>query len=408
MRDIQFVETKEKNFTICVDKIYLHSKYYPLKEAKKFIDANDKIYKNKRQVVVYGIGIGYHIKEILNRVDKQCKVYVFDVDKDIVNIAMKYKILKELKNDKRIELFLNNDYEFLSNFKEKLQLVDDILIYQPSLKVLPEEYKEIKEILQSYVIGKIAINKYGNISLENYKSNIKSIRNMFNIQKYFQKYNLKDKPVVIAAGGPSLEYSLKFLKVNREKLYIFSLGRTIDILMQYGIKPDNITIIHSEEVVYEQIKEYIDLDIPLLFLSTACNKAVKSYRGPKYIFFNKKDENNESNIIINTGKTVAVASLDIAVKSGVKTVIFIGQDLAFLNNKAHAGDRENTLNSNKIRKVLSVDGRLLDTTLGMLEFKRNIEMIIKDNSDIRFINCSKGAKIKGTKEINLEEVLNLL
>ncbi len=40
-------------------------------------------------------------------------------------------------------------------------------------------------------------------------------------------------------------------------------------------------------------------------------------------------------------------------------------------------------------------------------FKRQIEKEIEQNPNVRFVNCSKGARIKGTVEMDLEEVKKL-
>jgi hypothetical protein len=52
---------------------------------------------------------------------------------------------------------------------------------------------------------------------------------------------------------------------------------------------------------------------------------------------------------------------------------------------------------------MGINGEMLKTTSGMLEFKRNIERIIQDNPKVIFINSSKGARIKGTLEADLEQ-----
>ncbi|NMF03282.1 motility associated factor glycosyltransferase family protein [Clostridium beijerinckii] len=401
MRNIEIAKTRENNFTICVDKIYLHSKYYPFKEAEKFIIENKDIYIDKKYVVVYGLALGYHVIKLLEKLNSNCKVYVFDFDNEVVKKCADIGMLNEIKKDNRVELFLDYSKGFPNKLQEKMNLVEDIIIYKPSLKCLPESYELIKSLFRSYELAKIGIQRFGEIAKENYKYNTN--RRNYKISEFYSKYSFKDKPIVIAAGGPSLENTLHTLKSFRDRFYIFALGQTLSILVKNAIKPDAIVIIDPQEDVYElHIKGHEDLDIPLCFLSTASRWVVSNYKGPKYIFFNDKDKNNKDDITINTGKTVAVAALDIAVKSGTDKIILTGQDLAFINNKFHAGDEiESSLYNKSTVKVLGVDGKMLKTTSGMLEFKRNIENIIKDNPKVTFINCSKGARIEGTLEGDL-------
>lgn len=403
MRKIEIAETREDNFTICVDKIYLHSKYYPSKEAERFIAENENIYKGKKHVLIYGVALGYHVLKLLEMLDDDCKLYVFDFDSEIIKKSYDVSLLKKIENDNRVELFLGYSKKFLNKLKEKMKLVEDIIIYKPSLKCLPESYEDIKSLFRAYELAKIGIQRFGEIARENYEHNINIKSNT--IGDFYNECSFKDKSIVIAAGGPSLESTLDALKYFRDKFYIFAIGQTLNMLIKNGIKPDAIVIIDPQEAVYEShIKGHEDLDVPLFFLSTASRLAVLNYKGPKYIFFNGKDKNNKDDIIINTGKTVAAAALDIAVKSGTDKIIFAGQDLAFVNNKFHAGDKIESEFLGCGIKVKGINGEMLNTTSGMLEFKRNIEKVIKENPNVTFINCSQGARIEGTLEANLVQL----
>lgn len=400
------MDTKEENFTVSIDNKFLHSKYYPQKEAEKFIKSNKEIYENKKNVVVYGVGCGYHIKELFLKSSSDCNIYVFDVDECLIKFVEKLGVLKILKKDKRIKLILGED-NFYKEFGERLKLVEDILLYKPSINVMPERCCQIKDILKSYELAKIGVERFADVVIENKKNNL-DLPNIKPIKEFIERFSLNNKPIVIAAGGPSLEEDLKVMNEKRKKIIIFAVGRSLDILIKNSIKPDMITIIDPQEVVYNQIKEYVDLGIPLCFLSTASKFAVEAYKGPKYVFFNDKCEENADNIIMSTGKSVAVAALDIAIKTGAKEIIFSGQDLAFTDNRFHAGDKKQYIrdSNTNYRTVIGVNNEKLNTTSGMLEFKRNIEKLIKDNSHIKFINSSKGAKIEGTYKVDLSEYIS--
>ncbi|SQC03125.1 motility associated factor glycosyltransferase family protein [Clostridium tetanomorphum] len=322
---------------------------------------------------------------------------------EIIKISRELGLLEEIENDKRVELILGNDKKFYERFSEKIYLVEDIFIYEPLLKSLPSEYEEFKEVIKSFYIAKINIKRYAHIAKENEIINIKN--NYKCIDEFLKNFHIKNEVVVVACAGPSLEKDLKVMKEKREHIKIFAVGKALDILMRNKIKPDMITVLDPNEIVYEQIKGYENLDIPICFLSTASRWVTKAYKGPKYIFFNKPCEYNKSNIIVKTGKTVSVPTIDLAIKAGAKKVILCGQDLAFVNDKLHVGDIENVEKSVFYKSVLGVDGTYLNTTSGMLEFKKNIEELITENKDIEFINSSKGAKIKGTIEKELHSCI---
>ncbi|SQC03124.1 hypothetical protein [Clostridium tetanomorphum] len=64
-RNIEIHKAKDGNYNLKVDKRYIYSRYFPLEEAGKFIEANKELYLDKKVVVVYGVGLGYHVKELL-------------------------------------------------------------------------------------------------------------------------------------------------------------------------------------------------------------------------------------------------------------------------------------------------------------------------------------------------------
>ncbi|WP_315122259.1 6-hydroxymethylpterin diphosphokinase MptE-like protein [uncultured Clostridium sp.] len=402
-RKIEVIKSKDNNYVLKVDNKLVYSKFYPLKDAEKFMEGNKELILNKEYIVMYGLGFGYHVKELLKRIPLDSKVFLFDLDMEIHDIANKYNLLEDIKKDNRVKIILGNNKNFYKEFIDKISSVEDIIVYEPLLKVLEDKHNNFREAIKSYKIAKINLEKFEYIMKENEEINIKN--NYDNIGEFFKTFKLENKPIVIASGGPSLENDLNTMKERREYIKIFAVGRALDILMKNGIKPDIITILDPSEMVYNQIRGYEDLDVPLCFLSTGSRWGVQAYKGPKYIFFNKKCKWNKENIIVETGKTVAIPTIDLAIKAGGKKIILSGQDMAFVNNKFHAGDKDNIKENNSYQKVLGVDGTYLNTTSGMLEFKKGIERLIENNKNVEFINSSRGAKIEGTLEDDLKSVL---
>lgn len=399
-RKIEIIKSKDNNYALKVDNKFVYSKFYPIKDAERFIENNKELYLNKKHVVMYGLGFGYHVKELLKRIPLDSKVFLFDLDVEIHDIANKYNLLENIKKDNRVKIILGNNKNFYMEFTNKISLVEDIIVYEPLLKALEDKYNDFKESIKSYKIAKINLEKFQPVMEENEEINIKN--NYNTIGEFFKTFKLENKPIVIASAGPSLEKDLNTMKEKREHIKIFAVGRTLDILMKNGIKPDAITILDPQEIVYNQIRGYEDLDVPLCFLSTGSRWAVQAYKGPKYMFFNKECIWNKENIIVETGKTVAIPTIDLAIKAGGDKIILCGQDMAFVDSKFHAGDKDNIEESNSYQKVFGVDGNYLDTTSGMLEFKKGIERLIKMNTNIQFINSSRGAKIEGTLEEDLK------
>ncbi|WP_097025877.1 motility associated factor glycosyltransferase family protein [Clostridium peptidivorans] len=402
-KKIEVIKAKDNSYALKVNNKFVYSKFFPLKDAEKFIENNKQLILNKKYIVMYGLGLGYHAKEILKRIPLDSQVFLFDLDMQIHNIANKYNLLEKIEADDRAKIILGNNENFYKEFKSKLSLVEDIIVYEPLLDALEGKCSDFKEAIKSYKIAKISLKRFEPIMKENEEANIRN--NYKTIGEFFKDFKLENKPVVIASAGPSLEKDLNIIKEKREYIKLFAVGRALSILMKNGIKPDAITILDAGEAVCEQVKGYENLDIPLCFLSTGSRWAVEAYKGPKYMFFNKECNYNKENIVVETGKTVAIPTIDLAIKARADKIILCGQDMAFVDNKFHAGDNENIKKNNFYQKVLGVDGTYLSTTSGMLEFKKGIERLIEKNKNVKFINSSKGAKIRGTIEIDLENLL---
>ncbi|EJO5346064.1 motility associated factor glycosyltransferase family protein [Clostridium botulinum] len=402
-RKIEIIKAKDNSYSLKVNNKFVYSKFYPQRDAEKFIENNAQLILTKKSIVMYGLGLGYHAKEILKRMPLDSELFLFDLDMEIYDIANKHKLLDDIKQDGRVEIILSNNKNFFKEFTNKISLVEDIIIYEPLLKVLQHKYDDFKDAIESYKIAKVNIERFEPIMKENEEINIKNKYNT--IGKFLKTFKLENRDIIIASAGPSLEKDLHIIKEKRGYIKIFAVGRALDILMKNGIKPDVITILDSSKEVYNQIKGYENLDVPLCFISTGSRWAVEAYKGPKYMFFNKECEENKENIVVETGKTVAIPTIDLAIKAGGEKIILCGQDMAFVDNKFHAGDDEKIKENNSYQKVLGVDGTYLNTTSGMLEFKKGIEKLVKKNKGIEFFNSSKGARIEGTVEIELKDLL---
>lgn len=411
-RRIQLFTAYNGSTSLKVNNVLLQSAYYPEEVSKKFIESNKEIYENRKSIVIYGIALGYHIEYLLSKVSEDTNIYVFDIDREVFEICKAQGAYKKIIKDPRVKLYIGYSREFFYHFKLSLQEVEEFLLYTPSMKVLPKEYSDVISILTNFKMARDGINESKDIMRENYKSNLKE--NYFTMKEFFNTYTFKGEKIIIASAGPSLDENIDHLKKLQHKIKIFTVGSALRTLVSNGIKPYMICIIDPSEIVYNQIKGFEDLDIPLCFLITASWLAVSGYNGPKYMFYNDRNDNDD--IIINTGKTVAISTMDIAVKGGASEIILVGQDLAFINNKSHTeyinesykeANITNEVQGEKslFKKVEGINGEILNTRSEYLNFKHFIELEIENNPHVKFINCSSGAKIKGTTWKPISKIL---
>lgn len=408
-RDIKIITGKSNKLTISVSKIFLHSKYDPEGEAKKFIDAQYEAYAGQKKILIYGMGFGYHVRELLRRINADTEVFIFDLDEDVIREAYKNGLINDIVSDSRVRFYDYSSQNFMAVLSSIISSAESIIIYKPSLKVLSNEYEALKTALNNFEISKIAVEKFGTKLSENYEKNNKS-PHMY-INEFFSKYNFEGETIIIVSSGPSLNTCFEALKVLQHKFKIFAAGSALKPLLAYGIKPFMFSMIEAQDMVCSQI-DGVEDNIPMCYLSTTSNETVNKYPGEKYMFFN---EENDTGVAIDTGKSVATANLSIAIYGKAKNIIFVGQDLAFYNGEQHCSNYPHPLGLVKINEngglykyVMGVNNSMLPTNDGLLYFKHWIETTISNHKDINFYNCSMGARIEGTVEVNVENILDVI
>ncbi|SHE57494.1 motility associated factor glycosyltransferase family protein [Clostridium fallax] len=414
-KSYELLETKEdfldiKLNTLKINNIFIHSKYYPLKEAKTFIKSKEV--QNLKKVAVFGLGLGYHIYEILNQ-NSECIVYVFDIlDKTEEKIIFEDKFIKELRKNSRVKLKISSRYrEVLTYINTYLKECEEIILLKSYMNIIKEHYNDLYNVLMDFDAQKKVNNIKKNILNYNYINNKKL--KIDGINSFYKNYDLTNKNVFIISAGPSLNNSIEALEEiskNKEN-FIISVGTALWTLSSKNILPDAICILDPLDAIYKQVKPFKNSNIPLLLFYTASYKAAECYLGPKYIYYNFENNNNK---VIECSNSVATAALSIGIKGNPKRIIFVGQDLAFVDNKIHSdntiyGFEHKHYKSDKDLITESVDGNLIYTKKFFLDMKIWIERTIKLNcNNIEFINCSLGANIIGCKNININHLKDYL
>ncbi|MGG7174110.1 putative transmembrane anchored MAF_flag10 domain protein [Clostridium carnis] len=398
---IELEKSKSGNLTLKYNNKYIHSKYDPVKEGIQFAEGNKELL-NEKIVVVYGLGLGYHIHAIAEKLKDDSVLYVFEYNEKLIEYCK--KVNKDIFNYKNTKIIGSTDSQFLRKFADSLRSVENIIIHKASLETIRESNKLLYNLINDFNIMKQHVDMDTEIikqSEENYKINTEN--NYKSINEFIEQFKKSNKPFIIVSAGPSVDNDLSKLKQNREKFNIISVGSAFRTLVKNRITPDAVVIIDTKPIVKKQFENLETYNIPLCFSATASRWAVELYNGPKYIF--NTSEHDE----IKTRGTVAVSAMDIAIKCNAKKIILLGQDLAFINKKSHTSTFEETYGfkddytiNTKMKTVKGVNGECLNTTQGYITFKNKIESLIRENPHIKFINCSKGAYIEGASHVNFE------
>lgn len=391
--------------TLKYNNKYIHSKYNPQKEAEQFARCNVDSIKEEN-IVLYGLGLGYHVEEIKKLMNNKSSLYVFEYN----NILIRYckEINSQVFNYDNIKIISGSDSEFYNKLSKCISLTNKILIHRPSLETISNSNEKLYNLINDFCL-RIQYYNAEPERIEIYEENIKenSLKKYPIIGNLLDNFKLQSKSYVIASAGPSLDLQINLLKDYRKYINIICVGSALRTLITNGIKPDIIVIIDGGELVRKQFEGLENEKVPLCFNISASRWAVNSYNGPKYIFGDKKE-----NMQIEVSSTVTVSAIDIAIKCNASEVVLLGQDLAYIDGKSHTKTYEKTYGvkdvekgKNRSKTVLGVNGEILETSIGYIGFKHKIEQLIGKYQNIKFINCSKGAVINGTIYMEFKDFL---
>ncbi|GMB09127.1 motility associated factor glycosyltransferase family protein [Thermolongibacillus altinsuensis] len=387
----------------------LHSKYDPIKEAKNFIKNN--LEESANGYIVYGFGLGYHIKELLENIEAK-ELVIFETRPAVFYLALKYVNLEGIVNNTNIKIYLEDDVKSFVQEFNKIELKEyQLIIHGPSLKIMPKDFTDIKFLFENYKVHQNSFNRHKLLLQSNFQENIKRYHQSVDV--LFGKWI--NQPIVIVSAGPSLDKNKHLLRDIQNRALIMSVGTALKPLLQIDVIPDFVIITDPQDIVYNQIDGLEDLEIPLIALST-CNKHVlQNYKGYKFIAFQEgydlaEQYARENNIkLVKTGGSVSTTALDISIQFGCNPIIFVGLDLAYTNNKTHVKGTyfyQENVNSKFLRPIKSISGETVYTTKNLYIYLKWIEKRISMENNITFIDATEGgAYIQGTEILDLETVI---
>lgn len=431
---IQSAINGELTMQMGTTEIHIHSTVNPTAEGRNFAQEYYRIEYNS--YIVLGIGLGYHVKELLNIYAPQ--IIVAESDINMLMLALMNMEFEELE-DGRLQIIYDKDYTELATYITG-ERDEKIVIYAPELKnamkineqrisilsniksendisdILKEELLKKKRIYEK--IKQVFIRE-SSVRNNEKRMNLNFKYNIANCTHYVDEIEdrFKGKKVIIVAAGPSLDKNVAQLKTidrKADEYIILAVGTVYKKLLNMGIKPDYVIIIEANENIISQINGVEDAEVPLLILSTAYRELAKTYPGPKYLIDQHDYEQSEEHAkkhgykLYSTGGSVTTTATSVAITLGARTIIFIGFDLSYPDGISHADGTsgKKKLDTTGFIGVESIDGTIVYATNVFIIYRNWIENEIKKHPDIEFIDATEGgAKIAGTKIMSLENAL---
>ncbi len=305
-----------------INGISIHSSYSPEKEAQKFL-SRQGIAPGSYYFLIIGPGKGYLYKEIKNMFPGSIIVSLY-LDKSIYSISDKMGYSWYYGSPTPLKLFLS---EIIDDFA--LPIIR-LIEWYPCIKAFPSNSKEVISGVQQFLIERNA----SIITTVNF--GMRWLRNSFinfTNQSHFTYIDKIDKPVLIAASGPSLSYSLNLLMENRNRVFLIALPSSLHVLQHVNLKPD--LIINTDPGFWNilHFMRYPYHDIPVAMPLTA---SFNKLQNPVFLI---NQNTYIEKILLQTLKipsislpsngTVAGSALSLANKLTSFPVIFAGLDFSY-------------------------------------------------------------------------------
>lgn len=271
-------------------------------------------------------------------------------------------------------------------------------------------FRKISELINSKImIRNTVINQTINF-IKNLFINAPITTTSINLVNFDKKFT--NRPFLIVAAGPSLDKQLPILQKYQDYLYIIAVDKVYPSLSKYGITPDFVITIDPKSTPSWNQNE---LNEKTIFINDVGSNPVITWSNNKnHLFISCQQEvlkiGNYFGIysdMLETGGSVATSAFSFSYMAGANPIIFIGQDLAFTNNKDHAEDYINPfgeeLIASKINSGYTTKGYYgggIRTDKQFLMYKSWYERKFAQINDRLIFNCTEGgANIEGAVNI---------
>ena len=328
----------------------VHSKYNIENECKM---ALGKINKNKNLLIIYGYGLGYIVKYLIENINEYFNEKTLESLKIIVIVEdtalFKYSYYNIFNTEKENIFFIHGE----DNIDYINKIIDYKKVNGVSLVSLPSLTKEEKDKANK-LYGEILNNierEFSNIWTNLYFENIWTKNIIFN-SEYINKSPdisvfknaFKSFKALLICPGPTLINYIEKIKNNRENLIIICVDTSYSVLCKHGIIPDFVITVdggffNSLDFVYEE------KNFPYLIMDIACNKIIpKIILGKTNIIrfsstsdlgiveYLKRQINISS---LTTSNTVATTMIDFAYYTSFDKVLLIGFDNSYPYYQRH-------------------------------------------------------------------------
>ncbi|MDI6703303.1 MAG: DUF115 domain-containing protein [bacterium] len=333
---------------------FLHSSYDPVLEAKRLVSRLGDL-KRKEVVIVLGLGLGYHVKQILTKLNPENILVIIEKDLAIFKVSMEVQDLHEVLSHPDVGLIIGDkDIGIYDRLREVITLdrIDRVRVFKhpPSTSIYKDYYSNVVNIIETIIrqqhLNLGSLTEYGQIWQENILKNLPEIINNPPVDSLFGRF--KNMPAIIISAGPSLDKNVEELKRAKDRALLIAVDTVLKPLLFRGIRPDIVVSCDAQEENYIYVKGIEVEDIvlvadsicyPLIFENFKGIKLISSHGHPVMEWIQSYIERYGDLLKttpLETGGSVATVAFDLARKAEANPIVFVGQDLSYPGERIYS------------------------------------------------------------------------
>jgi uncharacterized Rossmann fold enzyme len=413
-------------------EFWLHSRVDPQEEARQLVQELPA--KERTLYVVLGFGLGYHVRELLQRIPSSSHVLVMESVPACLSAR-----LRAHTGSRTWAWTTHPRLHFLAHKNPQvapLSLADRLTTWR--LLAL-ELFTHEPSVLTDEVFYKALLDEIPRRFPACYQSRLASLDTMLenHLRNFWANlpYSWRAIPaqnlsglwqgrrLILVAAGPSLTDALPILRVVQGQDLILATATTVRLLAERQIKPDLVISMDPYPANLAHFQGWDTPGVPLVYYHQIYRKILEVYAGPLFFFTMQDDPPLPARATLQKsdfrqGGSVAFSALQLAHAMKADPVIFVGQDFAFPGNHTHARGTavDQALDPGALPAdcllVPGVDGHPVLTNriyhAYLLYMQDYLLTYARQNPGVRHINTSRiGAKIEGMDCLTLEQALAL-
>ncbi len=417
---------------------WLHSRYNPDTEGVRFADGVDL--EDKFCVVVFGLGLGYHVRALHARLRGDAFIVVVEPSMATIATALTSVDLSEtIQSGKLVivtRLDKNHLHERLKPHMTLMMLGAKFVTHQASHQIAPEFYKAARQAVTDFIAyaRMTLLTLVGNseVTCRNIAYNLPSYASTPPIDVLRDRF--KGYPGVVVSGGPSLRKNIDLLSEFKGKGILCAVQSLFKPLAQRGVMPDFVTSLDFHAISKQFFHGIEDFgDVHLIAEPKVSWHVLEQYKGPVSLLYSDFAEKLIGPELarrdgLPAGATVAHLAFYLLQYMGCDPIVFVGQDLAFSGHCFYVPGVEthntwrseiNRFNSMEtkewerivrnrpiLRKIKDVEGRDVFTDDLLFTYLEQFERDFA-TSKAKVIDATEGgARMTGTEIMPLRDVID--